>query len=102
MWLGWPTIKAILGQRFIPGYLDHYLARHGYDAQQTSEPEDPQRPHNLWSPVDDARDFGAHGRFDTSARSSSLELVISKHHRAFAALGVALAAATLVYFRRAA
>jgi hypothetical protein len=29
-------------------------------------------------------------------------MVISKHHRAFAALGVALAAATLVYFRRAA
>jgi NAD(P)-dependent dehydrogenase (short-subunit alcohol dehydrogenase family) len=74
----------------------------GYDAQQTSEPEDLQRLHNLWSPVDDSRDFGAHGRFDTSARSSSLELVISKHHRAFAALGVALAAATLVYFRRAA
>jgi hypothetical protein len=56
----------------------------------------------LWSPVDDARDFGAHGRFNASARSSSLELVISKHHRAFAAIGVALAAATLVYFRRAA
>ena len=42
------------------------------------------------------------GRFDRSTRSSSRELVISKHHRDFAALGVALAAATLVYFRRAA
>jgi hypothetical protein len=100
--VGFPTVEAIVGDRVAPGLADRYLARHGYDAQQTSEPEDPQRPHNLWSPVDDARDFGAHGRFDRSARSSSLEMVISKHHRAFAALGVALAAATLVYFRRAA
>jgi len=100
--VGFPTVEAIVGDRVAPGLADRYLARHGYDAQQTSEPEDPQRPHNLWSPVDDARDFGAHGRFDRSARSSSLELVVSKHHRAFTALGVALAAATLVYFRRAA
>src|SRR4029434_5918066 len=97
-----PAVEAIVGDRVAPGLADRYLARNGYDAQQTSEPEDPQRPHNLWSPVDDASDFGAHGRFDRSARSSSLELVISKHHRAFAALGVALAAATFVYFRRAA
>jgi len=100
--VGFPTVEAIVGDRVAPSLADRYLARHGYDAQQTSDPEDPQRPHNLWSPVDDARDFGAHGRFDRSARSSSLEMVISKHHRAFAALGVALAAATLVYFRRAA
>ena len=100
--VGFPTIEAIVGDRVAAGLADRYLARHGYDAQQASEPEDSQRPHNLWSPVDDARDFGAHGRFDSSARSTSLELVVSKHHRAFAALGVALAAATLVYFRRAA
>jgi short chain dehydrogenase len=99
--VGFSTVEAILGDRVAAGRADRYLARHGYDAQQTSEPEDPQRPHNLWSPVDDARDFGAHGRFDRSARASSLELVVSKHHRVFAALGVALAAATLVYFHRA-
>jgi hypothetical protein len=52
--------------------------------------------------VDDTRDFGAHGRFDASARASSLELVISKHHRAFAAAAVACVAATLLYRRRAA
>jgi NAD(P)-dependent dehydrogenase (short-subunit alcohol dehydrogenase family) len=99
--VGFPTVEAIVGDRFAAGLADRYLARHGYDAQQTSEPEDPDRPHNLWSPVDDTRDFGAHGRFDSSARTSSAELVISKHHRAFAALGVALAAATLFYVRRA-
>ena len=29
----------------------HYLARTGYDAQKTDEPEDPDRPDNLWEPV---------------------------------------------------
>jgi NAD(P)-dependent dehydrogenase (short-subunit alcohol dehydrogenase family) len=100
--VGFPTVEAIIGDRVAAGLADRYLARHGYDSQQTAEPEDPNRPHNLWSPVDDTRDFGAHGRFDASARSSSIELVISKHHRAFAAIGVALAAATLFYIRRAA
>jgi NAD(P)-dependent dehydrogenase (short-subunit alcohol dehydrogenase family) len=100
--VGFPTVEAIVGDRFAAGLADRYLARHGYDAQQTSEPEDPHRPHNLWSPVDDARDVGAHGRFDAAARTSSLELVVSKHHRAFAALGVALAAGALFYLRRTA
>jgi len=100
--VGFPTVEAIVGDRLAAGLADRYLARYGYDAQQTSEPENPDRPHNLWSPVDDTRDFGAHGRFDSSARTSSAELVISKHRRAFAALGVALAAATLFYVRRAA
>jgi NAD(P)-dependent dehydrogenase (short-subunit alcohol dehydrogenase family) len=100
--VGFPTVEAIVGDRVAPGLADRYLARTGYDAQQTSEPEDPERLHNLWSPVDDARDFGAHGRFDALARSSSLELVVSKHHRAFAAAGLAIAAAALFYIRRAA
>ena len=100
--VGFPTVEAIVGDRLAAGLADRYLARYGYDAQQTSEPENPDRPHNLWSPVDDTRDFGAHGRFDSSARTSSAELVISKHRRAFAALGVALAAATLFYVRRSA
>lgn len=100
--VGFPTVEAIVGDRFAAGLADRHLARHGYDAQQTSEPADPHRPHNLWSPVDDARDFGPHGRFDAAARTSSLELVVSKHHRAFAALGVVLAAGALFYLRRTA
>ena len=26
LWVGWPTVKAIVGEQFIPGLLDHYLA----------------------------------------------------------------------------
>jgi hypothetical protein len=89
--VGLPTVEAIIGDRIAAGLGDRYLARVGYDAQQTSEPEDPNRPHNLWTPVDDGRDFGAHGRFDAAARSSSWEFEISKHRRALAAAAFVLA-----------
>jgi hypothetical protein len=49
--------------------------------------------------VDEDRDFGAHGRFDRRARSSSWELVFSKHRRAFAA-AAAVAIAAGLYLRR--
>src|SRR4051812_28063481 len=83
--VGFPTVEAIVGNKMVPGLADRYLARNGYDAQQTSEPEDPQRPDNLWMPVDEERDFGAHGRFDAAARPTSWELTFSKHRRAFGA-----------------
>jgi NAD(P)-dependent dehydrogenase (short-subunit alcohol dehydrogenase family) len=100
--VGFPTVEAIVGDRVAAGLADRYLARHGYDAQQTSEPEDPRRLHNLWAPVDATRDFGAHGRFDALAHPHSWELIVSKHHRVFAAIGVALVATTLLYLRRTA
>jgi NAD(P)-dependent dehydrogenase (short-subunit alcohol dehydrogenase family) len=94
--VGFPTVEAIVGDRVAAGLADRYLARAGYDAQQTSEPEDPHRPDNLWTPVDDTRDFGAHGRFDRAARSSSWELVFSKHRRAFTAVAAAVVTAGIV------
>jgi NAD(P)-dependent dehydrogenase (short-subunit alcohol dehydrogenase family) len=99
--VGFPTVEAIIGDRIAAGLADRYLARTGYDAQQTSEPEDPNRPDNLWAPVDETRDFGARGRFGVEARPFSLELVVSKHHRTFAAAAAVLAAAAgLLYLRR--
>jgi len=89
-------VEAIVGDRVAAGLADHYLARAGYDSQQTEEPENPERPHNLWLPVDDLRDFGAHGRFDGVARSSSREFVISKHRRAFAAAAAVVLTAGVV------
>jgi len=89
VFVGWPTVKAITGNRIVPRLLDHYLARFGYDSQQTSEPEDPARPDNLWSPVEG--DPGAHGRFDRQALGRSLEFWAVKHRDA-----LALAAGSLV------
>src|SRR5688572_8963633 len=36
--VAWPTVKAVYGERVAPGLLDRYLARSGYEAQQTDEP----------------------------------------------------------------
>ena len=66
IYLGWPAVEAILGQKLVPGYADRYLARHGIDAQMTDQPRDPARPSNLFAPV--PGDHGAHGRFDAQAR----------------------------------
>jgi NAD(P)-dependent dehydrogenase (short-subunit alcohol dehydrogenase family) len=91
----WPTVKAIWGDKLIPGYLDRYLARTGYDAQQTAEPAVPDRPDNLWSPV--PGDHGAHGRFDDRSRSFSLQLWLSTHRwQAFGLLATSVIAAAKV------
>ena len=62
IYVGGSTVAAIVGNKLAPGLGDWYLARTGYDSQQTSEPEVPGRPDNLFAPVDDQRDFGPRGR----------------------------------------
>jgi short-subunit dehydrogenase len=84
--VGTPTLKAILGNKFFPGLLDHYLARTGYESQQTNELEDPRRPHNLYSPV--AKDHGVHGRFDDRARSFSPQLWADLHRNGLGTLAL--------------
>ena len=68
LWLGWPSVKAILAQMLAPGLTDRILARSGYSGQMTAEAEQPGRPENLFAPV--PGDYGAHGRFDARARGS--------------------------------
>ncbi|HYZ90262.1 MAG TPA: SDR family oxidoreductase [Myxococcales bacterium] len=93
LWLAPSAIKAILGQRIIPGLLDRYLGRIGYDAQQTDEPIPPARPDNVFQPL--PGDRGAHGRFDAEARPRSLEIDARLHLRA---LGAIAGAALLAWF----
>lgn len=85
--VGWPTIKAIFGNKFVPGFIDNYLARNGYDSQQTSVPEDPNRPDNLWHPL--PGDRGAHGIFDQRAKERSLQLEFNLRRGWLSALGAA-------------
>lgn len=84
--VGMSAVKAIWGQKFIPGLLDRYLARVGYSGQQTDEPADPDRPDNLYAPVGGA-EIGAHGRFDARARRHCAQLWIAMH-RGWVALAV--------------
>jgi hypothetical protein len=88
--VGWPTVKAILGNAVAPGIADRYLAGNGYEAQQTEVPLEHERAGNLFEPVDGDR--GAHGPFDDRSKPFSLQLWATKHR---VALGAAAGAAAL-------
>jgi hypothetical protein len=89
-YVGFSTVKAIFGNKLVPSFADHYLARNGYESQQYDGPEDPNRPNNLWEPL--PGDHGAHGRFDDRAQSRSYEFWAESHTTL---LGTILAAAGL-------
>ncbi len=84
------------------GLLDRYLARTGYDRQQTDAAPRPEIGDNLWHPVEG--DQGAHGDFDDRAFSHSPVTWVSMHPKAaLGAAGAALAATAgvLTFARRA-
>jgi short-subunit dehydrogenase len=80
IWVGFPSVKAIIANRIAPGLLDRYLAKAGYTGQLSDQPSDPDAPGNLFEPVTGA--YGAHGRFDDQARTGNWEMVASRHHKA--------------------
>jgi NAD(P)-dependent dehydrogenase (short-subunit alcohol dehydrogenase family) len=70
--VGWPTLKAVYANKFVPAYVDRRLASEGYAAQQTAEPAPQNRLDNLFQPA--PGDWAAHGRFDARAKPTSQEL----------------------------
>ncbi|ALF52928.1 short-chain dehydrogenase [Nostoc piscinale CENA21] len=72
LYVGSSTVEAILGNKVVPGILDHYLGKTGYKSQQTEQPENENRLSNLWEPL--PGDRGAHGRFDDQAQNYSAQL----------------------------
>jgi NAD(P)-dependent dehydrogenase (short-subunit alcohol dehydrogenase family) len=91
--VGWPTVKAVLGEKVVPAYIDRKLGREGYADEQTDEPRDPNRPDNLWQPV--AGNFGAHGRFDDRSRDFSAELWLAERKPWLMLAGAALTGVAL-------
>jgi len=93
LFVGLPAWKAIEGNKLIPGVLDRYLASNAYAGQQTDEPRDPNQPDNLWEPLDgeNGMDYGAHGVFDSRARSASPELWATTHRQWLGVLAAGLA-----------
>ena len=91
--VGASTDKAIWANKFAPGTLDWYLARNGYDAQQTSEPVDPNRRDNLFEPV--PGDPGTHGIFDNQASGHSAQ-AWGTTHRGWIGIATGLLASAAV------
>ena len=80
-WVGGSTAATVVGQKLAAPLLDRYLARTGYDSQQTEEQVSPDRPDNLDEPLDgpDGFDHGAHGVFDDRSHARSAQLWASQH-----------------------
>jgi NAD(P)-dependent dehydrogenase (short-subunit alcohol dehydrogenase family) len=97
-YVGMPSVKAIVANKIAPSFLDHFLARTGYDSQQYDGPEDRNRPDNLWQPV--PGDHGAHGAFDARARRWSPQLWTSEHRTLISLAALALGISGLLAFLR--
>ncbi len=72
LWLGSASLKAIIGNMFMPGLLDKMMAKQAWSGQLTDEPADATRPDNLFEPV-----AGLHrtdGRFHEQIKDDAVAL----------------------------
>ena len=98
IWVASSTVGTILGDRVSDDLMDNYLARNGIDAQKTSQKQRPEKRDNLFHPVDDDLDFGAHGPFDDTAKDHSLEFELARRRGLLATVGASLAAGAAVWW----
>lgn len=85
LWVGFPVIKTIIATMLAPGLVARLAAERGWDGQfdRSAPPPDPARSDNLFAPV--PGDRGAHGRFDSQAKDSSVALSLALHRGKLAA-----------------
>jgi short-subunit dehydrogenase len=98
--VGLPALEAIVGEKFIPGALDHYLAHAAWEGSQLPEEADPDKPDNFWQPL--PGDHGSHGRFDARARNFSPQVWATEHRKGIVAAiaGIGVGAALLAVSRQ--
>ncbi len=90
LYVGFPTVYTIIGNKLAPWLAERYLAKTAVDGQQTHQRFDGAAAANLFEPVDDDHDEGAHGIFDDDAHRRSEQAWLSRHR-----LGSGLAAAAV-------
>ncbi|KAB0265002.1 SDR family oxidoreductase [Microvirga brassicacearum] len=95
LWVGSPTIQAILGMMVAPGLLDRLIARRAWDGQMTGESADP-RSGNLFQPVADNANLP--GRFIGMSKARAITASASSVRglAGLSVVGLVIAAATLV------
>lgn len=76
-YVGLSTSLTVTANKFVPGLLDRYLAKTGFDSQQSDEPDRADRPDNLFEPVAGA--FAAHGRFDDRSHGHAPWTSLRRH-----------------------
>ncbi|HEX4392560.1 MAG TPA: SDR family oxidoreductase [Mycobacterium sp.] len=102
-WIGSSTALTLAANAIAPGILDRYLAKTGFESQQTNTTRPDTDPVNLWEPADGpgGRDFGAHGGFDAQSHDHDPQLWASHHHGVLGAAGAAVAAGAALMLSRA-
>jgi NAD(P)-dependent dehydrogenase (short-subunit alcohol dehydrogenase family) len=93
VWVGMPTVIAIVANRVAAGFADWYLAKTGYSSQLLHEAAPADAPANLFGPVQG--DYGAHGHFTDHEHRHSIEMVLSRHRGAAFAAVLVLGAGAL-------
>jgi NADP-dependent 3-hydroxy acid dehydrogenase YdfG len=91
LWVGGSTLLTIVGNRLAPAIADRYLARTGYDSQQTDAQASAQRLHRDYLDAPLPGDHGSHGPFDGEATDRSVQLWLAEHRRELTAAGVVAA-----------
>lgn len=76
-YIGFPTVKAIYGNRIASKFADWFLAKKGYEAQQYDGLVDPNRKDNLFKPV--PGNYAAHGDFDKQATNKCINFWLNKN-----------------------
>ena len=89
--VGAPTAVMRFANAIAPGLIDRYLARTGYESQQTDQPRSPNRQDNLFEPL--TGDHGAHGDFDDRSTERSIQFMLTSHRTAITAVFGAVGAA---------
>jgi hypothetical protein len=74
--IGTPTYKAVWAQKFVPGLLDRYLGRTGWDSQFVDAPNE-QEDDILFHTV--PGDPGAHGPYRDRERGADAAIWLSTH-----------------------
>ncbi len=82
LYVGFPTVYTIIGNKLAPWLAERYLAKTAVDGQQTKEPFDGAATANLFAPTDEDHDEGAHGGFDDQAHRRSAQAWVSRHRLA--------------------
>ncbi len=92
--VGFSTVQTVWGNKLVPEYLDHFMAKNGISGQLTNQPEDENRQDNLYQPV--PGDQGSHGDFDEQAQNYSIYDTLYDHKKTLALIGGTLIGTALM------
>ena len=99
MWVGWPTVESILGERVASSLLDKILANKAWKGSMRDERADANARDNFWKPM--PVDMGSHGPFDRKATKFSTQVWLDEHRGLVALAGLGVAAASALALRQA-